>query len=118
MTSWLASNGCKVTIVDNLGQSALFYVARDGRLALAKTLIELSVDINIVDAFGQTAFFYACREGHLDICRLLADCGSDVDLQDTTAGETPLYYAIKNCKRTTVKFLIDHGVNINHCSTK
>ena len=80
MTNWLASKGCKITLIDNLGQSCLFYVARDGKLALARCLIELSVDINHTDTYGQTAFFYACREGHLDICKLLADCGTDVDL--------------------------------------
>ena len=102
MTKWLASKGCKITLIDNLGQSCLFYVARDGRLALAQCLIELSVYINHVDTFGQTAFFYACREGHLDICRLLAECGCYVDLEDTTAGETPLFYAIKNSKKAVV----------------
>lgn len=52
------------------------------------------------------------------MCRLLADCGSDVDLQDTTAGETPLYYAIRNNHWHIVHFLIERGVNVNHRSAK
>ena len=102
MTKWLATKGCKIAMIDNIGQTALFYAARDGRLSLTQCLIELSVDINQVDAYGQTAFFYACREGNFEICRLLAECGTDVDLEDTTAGETPLYYAIKNSKKQIV----------------
>ena len=118
MTRWLASKGCKIELIDNLGQSCLFYAARDGRLTLAQCLIELNVDINSVDCFGQTAFFYACREGHLEICRLLAECGIDVDQVDETAGETPIYYAIKNSKKAIVKFLIERNVNIDHRSAK
>ena len=119
MTKWLASQGCNLHLIDKIGQSCLFYVARDGRLNLAKYLIDQAkVDINSVDTFGQTAFFYACREGHLEVCRLLADCGTDVDLQDTTAGETPLYYAIKNNHIKIVRFLIERAVNVNHCNAK
>ena len=118
MTKWLAAKGCKIPLIDNLGQSCLFYVARDGCNALAECLIELSVDINSVDTYGQTAFFYACREGHLEICRLLSECGTEVDLSDTTAGETPLYYAIKNNQKHIVSFLIERGVNVNHRNHK
>ena len=39
-------------MIDNIGQTALFYAARDGRLSLTQCLIELSVDINQVDAYG------------------------------------------------------------------
>ena len=49
---------------------------------------------------------------------MIAECGADVDLVDSTAGETPLYYAIRSSSKTLVQFLIDRGVNIDHRSTK
>ena len=32
MTKWLAAKGCRIPMIDKIGQSCLFYVARDGRL--------------------------------------------------------------------------------------
>ena len=49
---------------------------------------------------------------------MLADCGIDVDLEDTTGGETPLYYAIKNQKKEVVQFLIERRANLDHQSSK
>ena len=34
MTKWLASKGCKIPLIDSIGQSCLFYAVRDGKLAL------------------------------------------------------------------------------------
>ena len=113
MVRWLFSKGCKIGLTDTLGQTCLFYAARDGRLPLVSCLIELGVDINQVDAYGQTAFFYACREGHIDVCKLLADCGTDADLPDNE-GQTPLYYAIMQSWQSAVAFLLERGVDVDH----
>ena len=113
MIRWLVSKGCKIALADALGQTCLFYAARDGRRPLVNCLIELGVDINHMDTYGQTAFFYACREGHIDVCGLLADCGTDVDLPDNE-GQTPLYYAIMQTSKTAVAFLLARGVDVDH----
>ena len=52
MVKWLATKGCKIPLVDNLGQTCLFYVARDGNVPLTQCLIDLNVDINQVDTYG------------------------------------------------------------------
>ena len=117
MVRWLVSKGCKLALTDTLGQSCLFYAARDGRFGLVNCLIELGTDINLVDTYGQTAFFYACREGHIDVCKLLADCGTDVDLPDNE-GQTPLYYAIMQTRQNVVAFLLERGVDIDHRDQK
>ena len=52
MVQWLTSKGCKLGLTDTLGQTCLFYAARDGKTDLVKCLIELGIDIHIVDAYG------------------------------------------------------------------
>ena len=52
MVQWLTEKGCKLTLTDTLGQTCLFYAARDGKTELVRCLIELGIDINVVDTFG------------------------------------------------------------------
>lgn len=62
MIDWLVDKGCPVGFTDMIGQTCLFYAARDGRLTLIKHLLAKGLDMNHLDSYGQTAFFYACRE--------------------------------------------------------
>ena len=52
MVQWLFKKGCRITHTDSLNQTCMFYVARDGRLKLMRSLIELGVDVNHVDRYG------------------------------------------------------------------
>ena len=113
MIEWLVQKGCPINFADVIGQTCLFYAARDGRLNMIKSLIKLGSEINHLDTFGQTCFFYACREGQLEVCNYLAQCGCDIDLQDKE-GQTPLYYSIRKGKDRICQFLIDKGADVSH----
>ena len=52
MVKWLTNKGCKLNLTDTLGQTCLFYAARDGKRDLVSCLVELGMDINVVDTFG------------------------------------------------------------------
>lgn len=117
MIEWLVKKGCPIHFADIIGQTCLFYAARDGRLSLIKSLIKIGAEINHLDTFGQTCFFYACREGQLEVCNYLATCGCDIDLKDKE-GQTPLYYSIRKGKDRICQFLIDKGADVSHEDNK
>jgi len=39
MIDWLVGKGCPINFIDMIGQTCLFYTARDGRLKLIEHLI-------------------------------------------------------------------------------
>lgn len=52
MVDWLITKGCPINFVDMIGQTCLFYTAREGRLELTTHLIKSGVNINHVDTYG------------------------------------------------------------------
>jgi len=82
---------------------------------------------------GQTPLFFACQEGHENIVKYLVEHGADINkeyntegyigrfereifLEDyniTTYGQTPLFIACKKGHINIVKYLAEHGADIN-----
>jgi len=78
--------------VDRLGQTALFFAAREGNEGCASFLTEQGCEVNHRDIYGQTPLFYSVRERHLDMCRQLIHLGASLVLRDHNK-RTATFYA-------------------------
>jgi ankyrin repeat protein len=74
--------------------SPLLYAARDGRLDIARTLVEAKADVNQVDANGITPLIAAITNNHVEVALFLIDHGADVNASDWY-GRTPLWSAVE-----------------------
>ncbi|GFE54199.1 bromodomain containing protein [Babesia ovis] len=96
--------------VDMMGQTALFYGARDGWSRFCELLAQNGCDPNHQDKLGQTCLFYASREGHHETLETLIAYKADVNLLDTNK-QNCLFYAARDGRIEAVQVLIKHGIN-------
>jgi uncharacterized protein len=75
------------------GMSGLMFAAREGHVAVARTLLAAGADVDFTDPDGSTALIVALMNGHWDTAKLLIDAGGDVNTWDWW-GQTPLYMAV------------------------
>jgi ankyrin repeat protein len=74
--------------------SPLQYAARDGRLEVAKVLLDAGADINSRDANDITPLIAAIVNNRVDVARLLIERGADVQAADWY-GRTPLWASVE-----------------------
>eukprot|EP00371_Babesia_bovis_P002302 XP_001610949.1 bromodomain/ankyrin repeat containing protein [Babesia bovis T2Bo] len=98
--------------IDLMGQTALFYGARDGWTNFCELLAQNGCDPNHQDRLGQTCLFYASREGHHETLEALIAHKADVNLLDTNK-QNCLFYAARDGRLEAAKVLIKHGINHN-----
>ncbi len=67
----LVTSGARVNAMGDMGFTALHYAATNGRLAMAKRLLDLGADPGIRNEWGQTAVVLAVMGNHTDIVKLL-----------------------------------------------
>jgi ankyrin repeat protein len=81
------------------GCTLLHYAAGDtqGRVAVAKLLVERGADVNAVESHGLTPLHVACVNQNPEVVRLLLANGAAVNGQDQT-GNTPLIMAAAHVK--------------------
>ena len=119
---------CNAAHEDQLNQTCLFYVSRDGRLDLCKLFLEGGCKADHIDSYGQTPIFYAAREGHPQIMKMLIDMGGDPDRVDND-GQSPIFYAVRQGQQACVDYLLaecdidltredNKGQNIIHQAAK
>jgi uncharacterized protein len=87
------ANGDDVDALDRNGRTALFYAAREGRLAIAEELLRAGANPNAQDKSGQTPLHFAVSGYQPSAVELLIANGSSVDFKDAQ-GNTPLLRAI------------------------
>jgi hypothetical protein len=118
-------------------ETALYWASIEGRVEVAKVLLDNGADVNrkaILETengdYGVTYLHLAAYEGYTDFARILIDAGADVDVEvqaknggdgvDEYSGRTALYLAVCNAKASqgdtieTVKVLLDHGADMNN----
>lgn len=54
----------------------------NGRLEIAKLLVDAHAEVNTKDDVGGTPLGYAALYGHLGVVKLLVDAGADVEAKD------------------------------------
>eukprot|EP00438_Fugacium_kawagutii_P014528 Skav232271 [mRNA] locus=scaffold882:132194:133261:- [translate_table: standard] len=69
----LLERGVPIDHTDELGQTALFYAARQGHAGTVKYLMRRGADPNVVDKNGETAIFYAVLNRRADAVRALLE---------------------------------------------
>jgi ankyrin repeat protein len=115
------------------GMTPLLYAARDGRVAVARRLIDAGADLELADGNGIRPLLMAALNNKMDVARLLIAKRADINADDFW-GRTPLWAAVeyRNLDMNNVevedpkdngvdrapilafiKELIDAGANVN-----
>ncbi|MDZ7617444.1 MAG: ankyrin repeat domain-containing protein [Patescibacteria group bacterium] len=74
---------------DDDGRTPLIHAAIDGKLEVAKLLLENGADVNVQDNLGYSALHYSAQNYLPDMTALLIARGAKVDAEDLH-GNTPL----------------------------
>jgi ankyrin repeat protein len=115
------------------GMTPLLYAARDGRLQVARRLVDAGADLELADANGIRPLLMSLLNGKLEVAGFLVSKGADVNADDFW-GRTPLWAAVeyRNLDMNNndqdsptdngvdrapflglIKTLIDAGANVN-----
>jgi len=76
------------------GLSPLLYAARDGRLDVAKILVNAKADVEMADPNGLTPLLMAITNNQMKVARFLIDQGAKINVSDWY-GRTPLWAAVE-----------------------
>jgi ankyrin repeat protein len=91
------------------GKYPLHVAVSQGRVTIAKTLVEQGADLQARDPLGRTPLHVALANGKVPTAEMLVERGADDDLQallfDLTQEQA--------LDRDTLEFLVEHGVDIN-----
>lgn len=107
------------------GGSPLTYAAKELKRHAVELLVKYGADVNYVDDEGNTALILASKEAFAidslkqkgrEISKILVDAGADVNAVSGWWRDTPLHGAIISKDMVNVKYLVDHGADINFLS--
>ncbi len=79
--------------MDRMRRTDLHYVALEGDLAEARSLIAAGADVNAADSNGFTPLHFAAQEHALSVAEALLEAGAVVDAQNVH-GNTSLFTAV------------------------
>jgi ankyrin repeat protein len=115
----MSKRSCSPTVNDGTeDETALYWAARWGNLAVVKTLLENGTDPNKAKMDnGETALYWAARINNVQMVRLLLTYGADPNKARTDNGETPLFWAAFKNNIEIVKFLLENGAHLNIATT-
>eukprot|EP01017_Pseudomicrothorax_dubius_P027379 TRINITY_DN3145_c0_g5_i1.p1 TRINITY_DN3145_c0_g5~~TRINITY_DN3145_c0_g5_i1.p1 ORF type:complete len:575 (+),score=82.61 TRINITY_DN3145_c0_g5_i1:309-2033(+) len=113
MVKLLIQYGADPRFKDNLKQTALYYLARDGKTKVLEYLLDRGCPIDDTDIYLQSPLYYAAREGKEETLRMLISRGANFNKIDTFS-QTPLFYAARDGRMSTCRALIEYGANVNH----
>jgi len=110
------------------GMTALLYAARDGRVELARTLLDAGANVNRAEANDISPLLMALTNDHMTVARILIERGADINAADFW-GRTPIFSAVEIRNRDItrgnefgidreaaleiVTLLLDRGANPN-----
>lgn len=104
--------------VDNMKQSVLFYLAKEGHLKCLDLLISKGLNPEDSDIHGQTPLYYAARDGKVDCIKLLIQKGADVNHKDNISNQTCLFYAARDGRYEACKLILESGGLASHMDNK
>jgi len=89
--------------------TALQYAARDGRIEMARTLLDAGADLNRAEANDISPLLMAITNDHMDVARLLVERGANVNAADFW-GRTPLFSAVE-IRNRDISRTNEHGID-------
>jgi hypothetical protein len=100
------------------GELPLCVAVKGKNLKLAEALIAHGADVNAMGAMmgtngGYAAIHFAARNGDMDALDLLVKSGASIDVAVGEDGWTPLHCAAFCNHSTALRFLVDHGADVN-----
>jgi len=93
-------------------RTPLHATASNGKLEVARVLLEYGANVNHPDSGGRSALHIASRCSSDDFVRLLLDHGADPSALDGS-NETALHHASFDGGPGVVRLLLDHGLDVN-----
>lgn len=87
--------------------------AREGKLAIIKTMLQNGFDIETKSDSGNTALKIASKKNHFELIDYLIEQGADVNSRSTRNRSTPLHAAAYRGHYEVVQLLLKHGADIS-----
>ena len=91
------------------GMTALLYAARDGRVELARTLLDAGANVNRAEANDISPLLMALTNDHMAAARVFIERGADINAADFW-GRTPLFSAVEIRNRDYTRGN-EHGID-------
>lgn len=109
------NNGNRWQGINNAGYDALMIAAQNGRLEVVRYLVNLGVSIYDTNYIGDSAFLLAAAHGHLSVVKFLLEQDKQGALLHSCnkVEMNALMVAVQSQSKSTVKFLIDQGINLS-----
>ncbi len=113
--------GQGAVVMDRPKQSTrtpLHHAIEEGKLVVAKKIIDSGVDVNVVDGFGLTPLHFAVIKNEVSLVSLLLKNGADINKQDKR-GDTPIHMiAASSGTLEIAQMLLANGANPNAANSK
>src|SRR3990167_184969 len=107
-------------IVNENGQTPLFWASHNGHLDVVKELLRAEgggADPNIADKESETPLFWASRYGRLEVVKELLTIGADPNIADVY-NQTPLFLATRNEHFQVIELLETYFPSLLHLSLR
>lgn len=104
---------CKM---DNFENSAVMFAINGGHLNILRTILDHGISVNYLDKNNESFMCYAAWSGQVEILAELHARDAKTLNQRNNRGITPLIHAAHKGNLSCVKFLAEHGADINHVS--
>ena len=115
----LKESGADIHVQNEMGRNSIMSAAiGTGDCNTVRWLIEQGVDVNHCDKKGVTAVLNAAQQGNLDVLKLLKESGATIHVQNEMGDNSIMSAAIGTGDCNTVRWLIEQGVDVNHCDKK
>ena len=117
----LLAHKADVNAASDSGWTALHAACREGRMAVARLLLEKGAKPNVVQQPGPgiandspaTPLLAAINSRNLELTTLLLDHGADPNLSDPVAGISPLSKALDGKQKEIAQLLLDRGAKVD-----
>lgn len=103
---------CELNVLDNGGNSALSYAAKNGIYKAVNELLLGGADPNFHD-YRHVPLIEATNSQNIDIVESILKHGAHVNATEKTSGNSSLHSAILTKKHRIIKLLLDHGADFD-----
>ncbi len=110
----LILQGADLDAAQGDGMTALHWAAEQGRVDMARLLIEAGANVAVTTRLGHyTPLHIAARGAETVIVIALLKAGADPAARTSTGGSTPLHFAAGAASSAAVEALVEYGADVN-----